>query len=140
MMFSVSWVLFSRKDSSASNTTNMSPDPQLQKYRAYQKHKFGLKESFGTKTVAEANDFPLLFEAGDSWDYSVGVDWAGEMVSRVNGNITLEAYLEQNVWGPLGMKSMTFHPATTRAVMDKLVDMSQRDCAITVCEYIFPFF
>jgi CubicO group peptidase (beta-lactamase class C family) len=82
--------------------------------------------------VAEANDFPLLFEPGSGWEYSVGIDWAGEMVSRVNGNISLEAYLDQNVWGPLGMKNMTFHPATNPAVLEKLVDMSQRNCGVTV--------
>jgi CubicO group peptidase (beta-lactamase class C family) len=62
----------------------------------------------------------------------VGVDWAGEMVSRVNGNITLEEYLEKNVWGPLGMKNMTFHPASTPAVLEKLMDMTVRDCGLNM--------
>lgn len=92
---------------------------------------FGLK-SFKTSTVAEANDFPLLFEPGEGWEYSVGVDWAGEMVSRVNGNITLESYLQQYVWSSLGIKNLTFHSASNPAVLDKLVDMSQRDTGLTM--------
>lgn len=107
----------------------ISTDPMLHQYRAWQKQPIppSIGTSFSTKTVVEANDFPLLFEPGDAWEYSVGIDWAGEMVSRVNGNITLEEYLEKHVWGPLGMQNMTFHPASTPAVLEKFVDMSQRD-------------
>jgi CubicO group peptidase (beta-lactamase class C family) len=102
------------------------------KYRTYQKRTVGMHSSFKTNTVIEAANFPLLFEPGTAWQYSVGVDFAGEMVSRVSGNITLEEYLEKKVWGPLGMKDMTFHPASTPSVMEKLVDMSARKCGITV--------
>lgn len=101
-------------------------------YRAYQKRTVGMATSFEKSTPIEAADFPLLFEPGAAWAYSVGVDLAGEMVSRVNGDITLEQYLEKNVWGPLGMNSMTFHPASTPAVKEKLVDMVVHPGGITV--------
>jgi CubicO group peptidase (beta-lactamase class C family) len=38
----------------------------------------------------------------------------------------LENYLEKNVWGRLGIKSMTFHPNTKPVCLDKLADMSIR--------------
>ena len=101
-------------------------DPMLIEYRKRRGEPFGLKKSRNS-TVAETNDHPLLFEPGEGWEYSVGVDWAGEMVSRVNGDVTLEAYLQQHVFSPLGMKNFTFHPASTPAVLEKLVDMSQRE-------------
>jgi len=97
-------------------------DPLIQQYRKWQKRPFGLKDSYQFRTVAEANDQPLVFAPGESWDYSTGVDWAGVMVERVNGNITLEEYLKKNVWGPLGMNLATFHPYKNPEVKSRYVD------------------
>lgn len=52
---------------------------------------------------------PLLFEPGEAWEYSVGIDWAGLAVEAVTGQ-TLGAYLASHVTGPLGMASTAFHP------------------------------
>jgi len=84
-----------------------------------------------TRPLTESFLFPLLFAPGDAWDYSVGIDWAGIMVERLNGNITLQAYLEKNIWGPLEVKSMTFHPTSNPAILEKLVDMSERAGGVT---------
>ncbi|TVY80866.1 Acyltransferase LovD [Lachnellula suecica] len=74
---------------------------------------------------------PLLFEPGTSWEYSVGIDWAGKMVERVSG-MELEAYLNKNVWGPLGTSnSITFHPKSHPTTFQKLTDMSLRQGGIT---------
>lgn len=56
----------------------------------------------------------------------MGIDWAAWMVERVNGGINFEEYLEKNVWMPLGITTMTFHPKTKPATMERLADMSER--------------
>jgi CubicO group peptidase (beta-lactamase class C family) len=76
--------------------------------------------------------FPLLFAPGEGWEYGVGLDWAGWMVERVNGGITLEEYMNKNIWAPLGVTSMCFFPKQNPAVMRKLVDMSDREGGITI--------
>jgi CubicO group peptidase (beta-lactamase class C family) len=97
----------------------------------YQKSR-GLKlSSGGAISVADSYNFPLVFEPGESWEYSVGIDWAGEMVMRVT-NMTLEAYMQKHIWAPLEMKNATFFPKKSPEVMSRLADMSERDCAITM--------
>lgn len=92
----------------------------------------GATPSFGgARSVAESYDFPLLFEPGESWEYSVGLDWAGEMVSRVT-KLSLEDYMQKHIWAPLGMKITTFFPKKSPRVMERLADMSQRDCGLTM--------
>ena len=103
-------------------------DPVLMQFQAAR----GVTPSFGgSRSVTESYDYPLLFEPGESWEYSVGIDWAGEMVARVT-HMTLEAYMQQNIWAPLGMKNLTFFPKKDPEVMSRLADMSQRDCGITI--------
>jgi methyl acetate hydrolase len=45
---------------------------------------------------------PLLFDPGTSWAYGIGIDWAGLMLEAVTG-MGLEAWLKENMFGPLGM-------------------------------------
>jgi CubicO group peptidase (beta-lactamase class C family) len=94
-------------------------------YRKTQNRTPGMSASFSSHTVISANDFPLLFAPGKAWEYSVGIDFAGVMVERAN-NTDLESYLQTHLWGPLGMKNMTFHPVDHPEVMAKLADMSER--------------
>ncbi|KAF4993369.1 hypothetical protein FDECE_13423 [Fusarium decemcellulare] len=60
-------------------------------------------------TIDERFDLPLLFEPGEGWEYGCGVDWAGKVVEQLSGT-SLESYLRQNVWEPLGAMSFTFWP------------------------------
>jgi CubicO group peptidase (beta-lactamase class C family) len=55
-----------------------------------------------TGTVPEAFGCPLLFEPGEGWHYGGGVDWAGYLVRRLNGNISLEEYFIENIFKVLG--------------------------------------
>src|SRR5215470_520852 len=50
---------------------------------------------------------PLMFDPGDQWQYGINIDWAGKMVEAVSGQ-KLDAYLQSNVLGPLGMKDTSF--------------------------------
>lgn len=51
---------------------------------------------------------PIMFEPGEGWTYGVGLEWAGQMVERVNGNQRLRDYMQEHIWGPLGMKYTSF--------------------------------
>lgn len=96
-------------------------DPLIMQYRAWQKRAFGMKESFQDRNVPDANDFPLIYVPGENWAYSVGADWAGLMVERVNGGFTLEDYMKKNIWAPLGIENITFFPFQNPAIKDRLV-------------------
>jgi CubicO group peptidase (beta-lactamase class C family) len=76
--------------------------------------------------VAEAFSLPLLFEPGSSWVYGAGLDWAGVVVERLNGNMKLATYMEENVIKPLGMERSTFHPSTRPDVVASLAQMWHR--------------
>lgn len=54
-------------------------------------------------------DQPLIFEPGTSWVYGLGFEWAGELVARLN-KTSLEEYLQENIFKPLGCTSTTFRP------------------------------
>lgn len=97
-------------------------DPVLKRYRATEGYNPTLKV---VKPMKEAFTYPLLFAPGEGWEYSVGIDWANWAVERVT-NMSVEVYMEKFIWAPLGIKSMTFHPKTKPACMEKLTDMSVR--------------
>ena len=55
--------------------------------------------------VHERFNMPLVFEPGTSWLYGCGVDWAGVIVRRLNGNILLGDYFTENIWKRLGLEA-----------------------------------
>ncbi|KUJ17353.1 beta-lactamase class C and other penicillin binding protein [Mollisia scopiformis] len=113
------------------HTSGLSYDvfnPVLMRYRATQ----GIQPSlYVTRPPKEAFHFPLLFQPGEQWEYGVGLDWAGWMVERATG-VNLEEYFKKNIWGPLGVKSMSFYPNKNPAIKSKLADMSIREGGITM--------
>lgn len=52
---------------------------------------------------------PLLFEPGEAWEYSVGIDWAGRLIEAASGR-TLGDVLDSELLGPLGMGNTAFRP------------------------------
>jgi len=76
--------------------------------------------------VIEAFSVPLLCEPGEKWIYGGGYDWAGVLVCRLNGGITLEEYMQQHLFQPLGMKTTTFRAAKHTEITTHLAAMSQR--------------
>ena len=50
---------------------------------------------------------PLVADPGTRWDYGAGFDWAGRVVEEITGT-TLDSYLVENVFAPLGMGDTTF--------------------------------
>ena len=57
-----------------------------------------------TKKISE---FPLRFEPGSKYYYSVSVDILGVLIQRISG-LSLDKYLTQNIFDPLGMKDTFF--------------------------------
>jgi CubicO group peptidase (beta-lactamase class C family) len=45
---------------------------------------------------------PLVFDPGDRWLYSIGIDWAGKVIEAAAGQ-PLGSYMQENILGPLGM-------------------------------------
>ncbi|KAL4802427.1 beta-lactamase/transpeptidase-like protein [Aspergillus unguis] len=68
-------------------------------------------------------DIPLVFEPGNNWVYGCGLDWAGIVVSRLNGGISLEEYFTDNIWKKLGLSApfprfnISRHPEYNARVM-----------------------
>ncbi|PSN71422.1 esterase [Corynespora cassiicola Philippines] len=55
--------------------------------------------------VVERYRVPVVFEPGEGWVYGCGVDWAGVLVSRLNGGVSLEEYMVENIWKVLGLEA-----------------------------------
>lgn len=76
---------------------------------------------------------PLLFDPGERWNYSIGIDWAGRVLAAVSGK-KLGAYLEENLLAPLGMKDTGFR--ITAAMRERLAKVHLRgeDGALAVTD------
>jgi methyl acetate hydrolase len=70
----------------------------------YAKHA-GLPDIITCKNAALKT--PLAFDPGTGWEYGINIDFVGKAVEAVSGQ-TLDAYLRQNIFGPLGMVDTGF--------------------------------
>ncbi|KAL0936367.1 beta-lactamase family protein [Colletotrichum truncatum] len=82
----------------------------------------GIKPTRGA-TVEERFKYPLIYEPGESWAYSSSSDWAGKVIEAVTGK-SLEEYMRENIWAPLGASSFTFD---VEKVRPRLWGMNTRD-------------
>ncbi|MFY2826615.1 serine hydrolase domain-containing protein [Ruegeria sp. MALMAid1280] len=57
--------------------------------------------------VADLADFPLAFQPGTRWEYSVGIDVLGRVIEVVSGQ-PLDQFFAQEIFEPLGMKDTGF--------------------------------
>lgn len=67
---------------------------------------------------------PLLFDPGERWNYSIGIDWAGRMIEAASG-LRLGEYLTRHLFDPLGMDSTRFR--ISPAMRERLAKVHQRD-------------
>ena len=88
----------------------------------YQKERNYPSSSEGSETKLSYTS-PPNFEPGTKWRYSVGIDWAGFIVQGVTGK-TLDEYMKENIFTPLGLNDMTFHP--TEDMWSKMQEMVGR--------------
>lgn len=64
---------------------------------------------------------PLLFDPGERWNYSVGMDLAGVIVERLSGQ-RFDRYLAEHLFEPLGMRDTGFTVA--KAERHRLLPLS----------------
>jgi len=69
----------------------------------------GLVQQQGTigEGVKKLASFPLLFQPGDHWEYSMADDVLGYLVETVSG-MPLDRFLQERMFKPLGMKDTDF--------------------------------
>lgn len=72
-----------------------------------QKH--SIPNMLGPNASIQSYLTPLAFEPGTRFQYGIGIDWAGHLVSRISG-LTLEEYFSKHIWGPCGIAEISFHP------------------------------
>jgi CubicO group peptidase (beta-lactamase class C family) len=66
--------------------------------------------SNGAQTYAVVRDMPLQWGVGEARHYSdLGFMLLGYIVERVSG-VPLDSFLDQNLYGPLGLRSTSFNP------------------------------
>ena len=97
-------------------------DPTLQAWRKSRNEPSKAMSGYATGIF----DAPLIFEPGSSWMYGAGHDVAGVLVSRLNGNMGLEAYTQQNIFEPLGSESCTFFIRKKEDGLERLVQCVTR--------------
>jgi CubicO group peptidase (beta-lactamase class C family) len=70
----------------------------------------GLSQYDGTigDSVKQLAGLPLLFNPGDHWEYSLGVDVLGYLVEVVSGQ-PLDQFFRTRIFEPLGMKDTYFY-------------------------------
>jgi CubicO group peptidase (beta-lactamase class C family) len=68
-------------------------------------------------SVARLAKQPLLFNPGERWEYSLGVDVLGRLVEVVSG-MPLDEFLRKRIFEPLGMKDTYFFPPDNK--LDRL--------------------
>ncbi|KAK1997654.1 beta-lactamase [Colletotrichum falcatum] len=74
-------------------------------------------------TVEERFGYPLDYEPGEGWAYSSSLDWTGKLIENVTGK-SLEQYMRENIWDPIGAPSFTFD---IEAIRPKMWGMNTRD-------------
>lgn len=92
-------------------------------------HKYRKTRTSRAGKITTRFAYPLVFEPGENWCYGAGIDWAGQMVERVNGGISLQEYFDKNIFGALGIEEILFEPYMKKspAMLRRKVDMSKRD-------------
>jgi len=69
---------------------------------------------------------PLLFEPGEQWLYSTGIDWGGRIVETLSGK-KLETYFRDHIFTPLGMTDTAYNPPDDRRPRLTVVHQRRKD-------------
>ncbi|KAI1867232.1 uncharacterized protein JN550_007284 [Neoarthrinium moseri] len=64
-------------------------------------------------TIDTMFDYPLLFEAGEGWQYGSSIDRVGQVIEAISGQ-SLEDFFAANIYAPLGLTTGTFWPDRRR--------------------------
>ena len=80
---------------------------------------------------------PLLFDPGDRWEYGINIDWAGKMVEAVSGQ-PLDAYFQQNIFGPLGMQDTGFKLSPAQRARQSAMHQRDEKGVLAPVEFALP--
>ena len=80
---------------------------------------------------------PLLFDPGEGWEYGINIDWVGKIVEAASGQ-KLDAYLQQNILGPLGMKDTAFKLSPSQRARQASVHQRDATGALAPIEFALP--
>jgi CubicO group peptidase (beta-lactamase class C family) len=94
--------------------------PMLDKYRQSIGDNPEERTNMQTKCV-----YPLLFEPGTYWCYGTGMDWAGKVIEAVTKQ-TLQQYMDDNIFSPLGISRIKFTPYVTDEMRDDTATIGLR--------------
>lgn len=75
--------------------------------RAYTETNLFFTEGSLCERIEQIADLPLLFDPGERWEYSYSIDVLGCIIEKASG-VSLEAYLKDNLFTPLGMTHTDF--------------------------------
>lgn len=64
--------------------------------------------------VKRLAEMPLVYQPGTQWSYSLSHDVLSAVIEKISGK-TLDAFLQERMFGPLGMKDMFYHVPAERA-------------------------
>lgn len=93
--------------------------PLLGKWRASRN-----EEPWTGPTVAHKSALPLVFPPGTGFAYGAGHDWAGKVVEVVSG-MTLEVFMREHLWAPVGIENdVSFYPKTSASMKERMADIS----------------
>jgi len=120
--------------SSATGAYTVRPARRPPTVRELLTHTSGLAYNFVSPTVRDfkprdGDTFeagPLVFDPGERWHYSPSTLWVGRIVETVSGR-TLEAYLHDRVFEPLGMRDTSFNVRPDEQPRVATVHNRQRD-------------
>ena len=74
----------------------------------YTKNGVDGRDHTNAEFVKKLAAMPLMYQPGTTWEYSRSTDVLGHVIERVSGQ-SLDAFLQQRILGPLGMKDTAFY-------------------------------
>ena len=80
---------------------------------------------------------PMVNDPGTLWEYGVNTDWLGLVVEKISGQ-PLGSYLQQQVYGPLGMRDSSFAPSAGQRARLLRVMQRQADGSLSPSPYDLP--
>lgn len=80
---------------------------------------------------------PLVHDPGTAWEYGTNTDWLGLVVETISGR-PLDAYLDEFVFGPLGMEQTSFQPSDEQRERLMAVHARTRDGGLSPMDFALP--
>ena len=93
--------------------------------------------STSTGTIASLR-VPLVFDPGERWEYGINLDWVGLIVEAASGQ-KLDAYVQDHITGPLGMKDTGFAVTAEQRARQASVHQRQPDGSLQPQPLETPF-